>query len=130
MNWYQSQSHYFVIFIVISVMAFSMIPAIKKTFTKTSDDYIISEMKRVQSEMYFYKVKNKSFKYACIGSDVNMLISNVLYELGSGLSCVTTVDMQHVALYTILNSKKVFCVDSNGYNDYVDNVIPRGHCLK
>lgn len=130
MNWYQSQSYFFIIFIVIGTMALAAIPAMKKAFAKSSDDFIMSEMRRVQSEMYFYKIKNGGFKYACLNSDANMLVSNALYELGSGLSCITTIDMQNIALYTKLHSKKIFCVDSKGYNDFVGNKVPRGHCSK
>ncbi|MCD5389979.1 MAG: hypothetical protein LR005_01145 [Candidatus Pacebacteria bacterium] len=130
MNWYQSQSHFFVVFLVIAVMALTAIPAMKKSFAKTSDNFIIHEMKRVQSEMYFYKIEHNGFKHACLSGDVSMLVSDVLYELGSGLSCVTSVDVQNIALYTTLHSEKIFCVDSKGYSGFIENKLPRGHCSK
>jgi hypothetical protein len=126
---YQNSSYYFLIFIIISVSFLSAIPFIKKTFSKTSDSYIVSEMNRVQSNMYFYKKENNNYKYACIHSDVSMLITKVLYELGSGLSCTTSDNENNIALYATLHSGDIYCVDSSGLRLYTNKTQKiLGHC--
>jgi hypothetical protein len=119
------------VFIVFAMIAFSFIPFMKKAFSKTSDDYIVAEMNRVQAEMYFYKLENNNFKYACISSNVSMLISNTLYELGSGLSCTSDAYYNNLSLYTVLNSGSVYCIDSSNFQGYIDTSFnPMGYCSK
>ena len=128
---YKNSTYYFMVFVVLSISFLAAMPSIKNIFSKTSDAYIIAEMNRVQSNMYFYKKKNNNYKYACIHSDVSMLITKVLYELGSGLSCTTSDNENNIALYVKLNSGDIYCVDSNGLQLYTNKKQKTlGHCSK
>ncbi len=126
---YQNSTYYFLIFLLIAASFFAALPFVRGAFSNYSDSYIISEMNRAQSDMYFYKRENGNFHYACIRSDIAMLISKALYELGSGLSCTTNDNEENLALYVTLRSGEIYCVDSSGTQSYIkDTEKPLGHC--
>ncbi len=131
MNFYKAKSSIFLIFIVISAMAFAALPALFDAFAKASDIVVIENMKRVQSEMYFYEIDNGNYRYACIGGDYIVLQNKILLESGNGLSCTTNELETSISLYTKLKSDKIYCVDSLGYQGYIDeNIRLLGRCSK
>lgn len=119
MNYYQTQSHFFVVFLVIAVMAFAMVPPILKAFANTSDSYVIAELKKAQSEMFFYELDNGSFKNACIRGGIGLVQSTVLIESGNGVSCTSSNNYKSIALRTNLQSGELYCVDSLGFLGFV-----------
>lgn len=128
---HEKNSPYFLIFIVISALAFTMIPAVTKSFNKASDTYVIENMKRTQADMYLYEFDNYNYVYACIGGSFVILESKILQESGDGLSCTLSKDKKSLSLYTRLKSGEIYCVDSNGYSGFVgEEIKANGRCSK
>lgn len=131
MKYYQTQSHFFIIFLVIAAMAFATIPPVLKAFAKTSDTYVVSELKKAQSEMFFYELDNGSFKNACMRGEIGLVQSSVLIESGNAVSCTSSDKYKTIALRTELQSGEIYCVDSLGFLGFVDSKKGlSGNCSK
>ena len=127
----KQSSPFFLIFIMIAVLAFAGIPPLMRAFDDTSDRYVISEMHKVQSDLYFYHFDHGSFYHACISGNFIILENKVLLESGSGVSCTTSSDKQSLSLYTRLKSGEIYCVDSHDYRGIVgEDIYPTGYCSK
>ena len=124
-----NSSYYFLIFIILGISGLAAIPSMLKAFSKTSDTYLMEEMKRVQTELMFYQLDNESFKNVCSGADFTILQNKALLESHGGISCTTNTNKTQLSLYTTLKSKEVYCVDSEGNQGIIDSSFsPKGRC--
>lgn len=124
------QSYYFLIFLLIGIFALSSVPFLVGAFSHASDQIIIGNMKKVQADLFFYKIDQGSFYHACIKGDVTTLQYIVLLESSNGLSCSTTSDYQNIALTTQLNNGDLYCVDSSGFYGKIPQYYSSGYCSK
>ena len=124
-----NKSYFFLIFIIIGVSAIAVIPSLKKSFSKASDTFIMEEMRRVQTDMFYYELDHGSFNGACISGDFVMLQNKILLDSGAGLSCTTDKNKSRLSLYTKLSTGDTYCVDSEGEQGIVHHKLkPTGRC--
>ncbi len=113
MKLYQVQTRFFLIFILISVFALLSIPAIVKSFSKTTDKYLIAELKRAQAEMYFYEADHGNYKHACLSGLFGFNQYFLLEETGHAISCTVSPDLSSMSMFASLEEEgKFFCEGS------------------
>lgn len=131
MKLYQTESHFFMVFLTIAVMFFLAIPAVFSMFAQSKSKYVISELKRAQAEMFFYEIDNGDYKRACISGFLGFSQSKLVLETGNGVSCVVSDDFRSLSMYTRLNKGDYFCVDSTGFSGITKNIsFKKGYCSK
>ena len=115
MNYYLVQSHYFLIFFIIMSLTFSAVPFVESAFSDISDNYVKSQMKRIQGEMFFYQQEKASFKNSCASGTIGLLVRDLVQEHGKYVSCRTNKPIDsHMIVCTQLKSTTYNCVDSSG----------------
>ena len=115
MNYYLLQSHYILLFIVITTLTFSAIPFIDTAFSDFSDSYVKSEMRTIQGEMFFYKQGRGSFTHSCESGKIGLIIQDIIKEHGSYVSCRINKPLDSKMIVCAqLRSSSYNCVDSLG----------------
>lgn len=131
MNVPSSSFYYFLVFLVVGVFALSATPFILHAFASASETIIIENMKKAQTDLYFYDAEYGGFQYVCIAGNIVVLQNDLLLEYADGLSCTVSENYRNVSLYTTLNKGKKYCVDSLGYQGFISSEKPpQGRCLK
>ncbi|MFT6361466.1 MAG: hypothetical protein ACJA2Z_000458 [Candidatus Paceibacteria bacterium] len=115
MNYYKVQSTYFLIFIVISFMAFAAVPAMKSTFSGASDSFVKARMNHIQGEMFFVNQGRGSFSATCYDGVIASIIEDLIQEYGKKVVCRTNKPYDSkMFIYVELRSGEFYCVDSEG----------------
>ena len=115
MNYYRVQSTYFLMFILISAIAFVAVPVMKDSFSSISDSYVKSQMKRIQTEMFFIDQGRGSFRHTCYTGSVGIIIRDLIQEYGKKVVCRTDKPLDSkVFIYVELRSGAFLSVDYLG----------------
>ncbi|MCI5051004.1 MAG: hypothetical protein MRY57_01715 [Candidatus Pacebacteria bacterium] len=131
MNYYLFQSTFFIVFIGIAAMAFAALPFMKNSFADVSDNYIKSELSRMQAEMLFVSVRQNTFTNFCTTGEVNGIVLDLIKNKTTSLHCKTNAPINNqVIVCAELKNENHYCVDYLGVECEVAHQPPRGYSCK
>lgn len=114
MNYYLEQSTYFLIFVVMGVMAWVLTPVVTSLFSNASDLYAQSKLQTIRGEIFFAEKKRGSFQHACYTGSIGLLVQDLIQEYSKKVVCRTNINYSQMIVYAELRSGAYYCIDSIG----------------
>lgn len=122
MNYYKTETTYFIMFILMMAVSFSAMPFITNALSDYSDSYVRSQMKKIQGEMLFIDVKAGEYDRICYYGKTGLVINELVQERNNYVSCRTNKPQNTQALVCAgLKGGSYYCVDSAGVSCEVFN---------
>ncbi len=122
MNYYKTETTYFLVFILIAVTSFAAIPFMVDSLNSYSDSYIRSQINKIQAEMLFIDIKKGEYDKLCYTGETGNIISDLINENSKYISCRTNKPNHSKAIICAqLKVGSYYCADSIGVTCYVYN---------
>lgn len=131
MNYYLFQSKFFIVLIAVAAMAFSAMPFVNNSFADISDQYIQSQLNRLQSEMLYINARKGSFKGVCVTGEVNGIVVDLIKRDDLSLVCRANEPYYSKMIACArMKNKHYYCVDSLGTICEVSGFVRNGYGCK